>query len=54
MQWRKDWNVDFLYENYVMPEVLRKYYPTGRSGVDKQGHPLYIDNIGKSDVKGKL
>ena len=37
-----------------MPEVLRKYYPGGHCGFDKEGCPIWIDPIGNIDPKGRI
>ncbi|XP_038054799.1 SEC14-like protein 2 [Patiria miniata] len=37
-----------------IPEVLKKYWPGGMCGYDKEGSPVCIDAIGRSDTKGLL
>lgn len=53
LEWREKIGADKLVETYTPPEVLRKYYPGGFCGYDKQGYPVWIDTIGRADVKGK-
>ncbi|XP_033627184.1 SEC14-like protein 2 isoform X1 [Asterias rubens] len=36
------------------PEVLRKYWPGGCCGFDKEGSPVWIDPFGKCDLRGLL
>ena len=38
--------------NWKAPEVLRKYYPGGFAGFDKEGCPVWIIPFGHADVKG--
>ena len=40
--------------DWPLPEVLVKYYPGGYHGVDKEGHPIWIDTLGTVDLKGFL
>lgn len=49
--WRKEWNADNILE-WDPPEVLKKYYPGGYFGEDKQGFPIWIDVLGYIDLKG--
>jgi hypothetical protein len=40
--WRKTENIDQILVQRKMPEVLRKYYPGGHCGFDKEGCPIWI------------
>jgi len=51
VEWRKTWNADKMLE-WEPTEVLRKYYPGGYFGEDKNGLPVYIDCLGTVDLKG--
>ena len=31
---------------------MKKYYPGGLTGFDKEGRPVWIDCVGYADVKG--
>ena len=39
--------------DWTPPEVLLKYHPGGFFGHDKEGCPIWIDPIGRADVKGE-
>ena len=44
--------LDRVFENYEMPEVLAKYYPGGHCGVTKDGYPIWIEALATADQKG--
>lgn len=46
-------NVDIL-KTYTPPEVVKKYFPGGYLGFDKEGSPIMIDPLGRLDFKGLL
>ncbi|KAE8212234.1 hypothetical protein CF327_g4105 [Tilletia walkeri] len=52
-KWRKEYGVDELYENFDYPEQAEvdKYYPQYYHKTDKDGRPLYIEQLGKLDLK---
>ncbi|KAK2143054.1 hypothetical protein LSH36_882g00058 [Paralvinella palmiformis] len=54
MTWRDEIGADNLLETYTMPEIIKKYYPGGLCGHDKEGRPIWIDPLGRSDMKGIL
>ncbi|KAB2057111.1 hypothetical protein ES319_A11G148300v1 [Gossypium barbadense] len=55
LNWRNENGVDTIVQDFVYDEYkeVQQCYPHGYHGVDKQGHPVYIERIGKIDV-GKL
>ena len=54
MEWRKKWKADTLLQDYKVPEVLKKYYPGGLAGYDKEGCPVWMAESANFDLKGKL
>jgi len=53
VDWRKKNNVNSLLD-YKPPEVLEKYLPTGRVGLDKSNYPVWVVRYGRTDMKGLL
>ncbi|KAI0337504.1 hypothetical protein BDW22DRAFT_1339708 [Trametopsis cervina] len=52
-QWRKDFGVDELVKNFDFKEkaLVDKYYPQYYHKMDKDGRPVYIEKLGKLDIK---
>ncbi|OMO59663.1 Cellular retinaldehyde binding/alpha-tocopherol transport [Corchorus capsularis] len=56
LQWRKDYGVDTIHKEFKyieFPEV-KKCYPHGFHGVDRNGRPVYIERVGMVDLNALL
>lgn len=54
VEWRKQFGTDDVRTWPESPEVLRKYYPGGVVGHDREGRPVSIIPLGSCDLKGLL
>jgi len=52
-QWRKDFGIVELVENFDFKEkkAVDKYYPQYYHKMDKDGRPIYVEQLGKLDIK---
>ncbi|KAI7745317.1 hypothetical protein M8C21_006419 [Ambrosia artemisiifolia] len=52
LKWRRDYGTDTLMEDFDFKEKedVIKHYPQGHHGVDKDGRPVYIEQLGKVDA----
>uniref|UniRef100_A0A0P5M7D1 Cral/trio domain-containing protein n=1 Tax=Daphnia magna TaxID=35525 RepID=A0A0P5M7D1_9CRUS len=54
LEWRRQYKIDRILEDFKPPEVLTKYFSAGFVGRDITQSPLWIVRYGMSDVKGIL
>ncbi len=52
LEWRTKIGADTVATEWTAPEVLVKYYTGGACGVDKEGHPFWVETMGHADVRG--
>ncbi|CDR88101.1 probable SEC14-phosphatidylinositol(PI)/phosphatidylcholine(PC) transfer protein [Sporisorium scitamineum] len=52
-KWRTDFKVEELYHSFEYPEKEKvdQYYPQYYHKTDKDGRPIYIEQLGKLDIK---
>jgi len=52
LRWREANQIDTLLQDFTLPEIAKQYLCLNNIGVDKEGSPLLIYQIGKCDFKG--
>eukprot|EP00899_Mesostigma_viride_P008693 jgi/Mesvir1/17825/Mv12919-RA.1 len=55
-KWREEFGADTILEDFEYPEKdqVKKFYPHGHHKTDKRGHPIYIEHVGRLDVKSLM
>jgi hypothetical protein len=53
LEWRRQIGADTILTDFKEPEVIRKYYPGSLFGVAKDGSPVWIEPMGRGDLKGR-
>ena len=54
MEFRKKYGADTILQDYTPPEVMKKYFPGGFFGEDREGRPVWYDNFGNVDPRGTI
>nr|XP_054748079.1 SEC14-like protein 2 [Lytechinus pictus] len=54
LEWRIKNRIDSIHDWYEIPEACLKYWPGGATGLDKEGHVVWISPLGNVDPKGLL
>lgn len=54
MKWRELVKADEILANWNPPPVLLEYYPGGLFSRDKEGRAVWIEPLGRADVKGLM
>ncbi|XVF13372.1 hypothetical protein REPUB_Repub08aG0202600 [Reevesia pubescens] len=56
LRWRKDYGVDSIQKEFKFVELaeVKKCYPQGFHGVDRNGRPVYIERVGVVDLNALL
>ncbi len=52
MGWRDEVGADSILKTWKSPKILEKHYPGGICGEDRTGRPLWLDPLGRADLKG--
>ena len=53
MVFRQQYGADTILQDYTPPEVIKKYFPGGLFGEDREGRPVWYDNFGNVDSRGE-
>ena len=53
MEYRKKFGADTILEDYTPPAMFEECLSGGFFGEDLDGHPVWYDNIGNLDPRGK-
>lgn len=46
--------LDTTLPQWTMPEVMKRFYPKGTFGEDRDGHPVWYYNLGNLDPRGEI
>ncbi|XP_077297895.1 SEC14-like protein 2 [Arctopsyche grandis] len=54
MSWREKWAIETMLPSWEPPEVIKKHFPSGLAGFDKDGSPIIIVPFAGLDLWGLL
>ncbi|CAG9772686.1 unnamed protein product [Ceutorhynchus assimilis] len=54
MKWRLQWEVETKLKDWIPPEAIQLYYPSGICGFDKDGAPIIVVPFAGLDIVGLL